>query len=152
MTEPSEHRPVPPRENSATAPDGVRCSDAERAETEASLHIAVGEGRLTMAEVEDRIARVYAARYRHELAAITADLPSAPEAVTGWRPIVSAASRQALTDLSALLGRDGTVSTRRRLTIALVTLAMVLLAVSLLVLALHGIGGDGFEHHELGRE
>jgi hypothetical protein len=29
---------------------------------------------------------------------------------------------------------------------------MVLLAVSLLVLALHGIGGDGFEHHELGRE
>jgi hypothetical protein len=133
-------------------PEGVRCSDAERAETEAALHVAVGEGRLTMAEVEDRITRVYAARYRHELAAITADLPPAPEGVTGWRPIVSAASRQVLTDLSALLGRDGTVSARRRLTIAFVTLALVLAGVALLVLALHGIGGEGFEHHELGRE
>ncbi|OXM59740.1 hypothetical protein CF165_46205 [Amycolatopsis vastitatis] len=130
----------------------MRCSDAERAETESALHVAVGEGRLTMAEVEDRIARVYAARYRHDLAAITADLPSAPDAVAGWRPIVSAAGRQVLTDLLALLGRDRTVSVRRRLTVALVTLATVLVAVLLVVLALHGIGGDGFEHHELGRE
>ena len=152
MTEPAEHRPAPPAGNDATAPEGVRCSDAERAETEAALHVAVGEGRLTIAEVEDRIALVYGARYRHELAAITADLPSAPEAVSGWGPIVSAAGRQVLSDLSALAGRGGTVSARRRLTIALVTLAVVLVAVSLVVLALHGIGGDGFEHHELGRE
>ncbi|RSM42640.1 DUF1707 domain-containing protein [Amycolatopsis balhimycina DSM 5908] len=152
MTEPPEHRPAQPGETSAATPGAVRCSDAERAETESALHVAAGKGRLTIAEVEDRIARVYTARYRHELAAITADLPPEPEAVTGWRPIVSAASRQVLTDLSALLGRDGTVSTRRRLTIALITLATVLVAVSFLVLALHGIGGDGFEHHELGRE
>ncbi|MEV6824928.1 hypothetical protein [Amycolatopsis sp. NPDC051102] len=33
-----------------------------------------------------------------------------------------------------------------RLAVALVTLAMVLAAVSPVVLALHGIGGDGFEH------
>ncbi|MEV5721709.1 DUF1707 domain-containing protein [Amycolatopsis mediterranei] len=152
MTEPTEHRPAPPGEGAGTTPDAVRCSDAERAETEAALHVAVGEGRLTMAEVEERIARVYAARYRHELAAITADLPPVPDAVTGWRPVVAAARRQVLTELATLLGKGGTVSTRRRLAIALVTLAMVVFAVSVAVLALHGIDGDGFEHHELGRE
>jgi hypothetical protein len=150
MTQPLDHQPAPPGEN--TTPGAVRCSDAERAETEAMLRVAAGEGRLTMAEVEERMARVYAARYRHELAAITADLPSAPDAVAGWRPVVAAVRRQVLTELAALQGRNGTVSARRRVTIALIALAMVLFAVSLVVLALHGIGGDGFEHHELGRE
>ncbi|XVV07734.1 DUF1707 SHOCT-like domain-containing protein [Actinosynnema sp. CA-248983] len=55
--------------------DGVRASDAERDAIAARLRDAVGEGRLTLAEAEDRIAAAYAAVHRAELAPLTADLP-----------------------------------------------------------------------------
>jgi hypothetical protein len=53
----------------------VRASDAEREAVVAALQRAVGEGRLTADEAGDRIAAVYAARFRTELAGPLADLP-----------------------------------------------------------------------------
>jgi hypothetical protein len=56
----------------------VRASDAEREEVAAVLRTAIGEGRLTLAEGEQRLAGVYATTYRDELGGFTADLPSPP--------------------------------------------------------------------------
>lgn len=59
-------------------PAGVRASDAEREDTIARLHHALGEGRLDLAETDARVAAVYAARYRSELAPLLTDLPGSP--------------------------------------------------------------------------
>jgi Domain of unknown function (DUF1707) len=53
----------------------LRASDAEREKTVVALQTAVGEGRITMAEFEERVAAAYAATTRAELDALTADLP-----------------------------------------------------------------------------
>lgn len=53
----------------------LRVSDAERNEVVERLNQAVGEGRLSLAEFEDRIGGVLAARTQSELAPFTADLP-----------------------------------------------------------------------------
>lgn len=58
-----------------TPPDAVRASDTERDAVVARLRDAVGEGRLTLAEAEERITAAYAAVHRAELAPLTADLP-----------------------------------------------------------------------------
>ena len=68
-------RPVPPSR--------VRASDAEREDTVARLHHALGEGRLDLAEVEERSAAAYAAQYRDELPAVLADLPHPGPSRTG---------------------------------------------------------------------
>ena len=54
----------------------LRISDADRERAAAALHTAVGEGRLTWAEHEERLAGVYAARTGRELAPWLADLPA----------------------------------------------------------------------------
>ncbi|TCO65455.1 DUF1707 SHOCT-like domain-containing protein [Actinocrispum wychmicini] len=53
----------------------VLASDAERHEVASTVQTAGGEGRLTLTETEERLAAVYAARYRHELTELTSDLP-----------------------------------------------------------------------------
>ena len=53
----------------------LRASDAEREDTVTQLHHALGEGRLDLAETEERSAAAYAAQYRDELPALLADLP-----------------------------------------------------------------------------
>jgi hypothetical protein len=53
----------------------VRTSDAEREEIVTILRAAIGEGRLTLDEGEERIAAAYAAKFRDELGPLTADLP-----------------------------------------------------------------------------
>src|SRR4051812_3175665 len=54
---------------------GVRASDAERERTVAQLHRAYASGRLSVGELERRVARAYAATWRSELRARTRDLP-----------------------------------------------------------------------------
>jgi hypothetical protein len=56
-------------------PAVLRASDAEREAVVVRLHQAVGEGRLSADEAGDRIAAVYAARFRAELRGPVADLP-----------------------------------------------------------------------------
>lgn len=53
----------------------MRVSDAERNRVVEQLNQAVGEGRLTLAEFEDRIGEVLAARTHADLVPFTADLP-----------------------------------------------------------------------------
>lgn len=53
----------------------MRASNAEREKTVQTLQHAVGEGRITMAEFEERAAIAYTATTRAELDELTADLP-----------------------------------------------------------------------------
>jgi hypothetical protein len=56
-------------------PDRIRASDADREQVAAILRHAIGEGRLTLAEVDERLHSVYAAKTFGELKPIIADLP-----------------------------------------------------------------------------
>ena len=54
----------------------VRASDAERERIAKMISEAAGEGRLSIAEADDRLERVYTTKFRHELAAFVSDLPA----------------------------------------------------------------------------
>jgi hypothetical protein len=129
--------------------DGIRCSDAEREQARATLYAAAGEGRLTMDEVEERLARIEEIRFRHELADVTADLPSPlPEVTHGWRPIVAGVRRNLAADLAVLLGKAPEPAPgRRRLLLIVTVLIGLVIAAAIVVAAVHGFGPDGFEPH-----
>jgi Domain of unknown function (DUF1707) len=57
----------------------VRASDAEREQTVALLQRGLADGRLALAELEERVAAAYAARTRAQLRDLTADLPAAEQ-------------------------------------------------------------------------
>ena len=147
-----EEWPVVLTDDQATtsAPEGVRCSDAERERAAGALHRAVGEGRLSLAEVEERTTAIYSARYRHELDAVVADLPRSEASAGGWRPVLEAAGRQLTADLMTLAGCGGAMANRRRRVVLIVVLVLVFVAA--LMLALHGITDGGPEHHGLGHD
>ncbi|MEU9818370.1 DUF1707 SHOCT-like domain-containing protein [Pseudonocardia alni] len=63
---------LPPRS------DAVLASDAEREHVTARLRTAAAEGRLTLAESDERQAAAYAARTRDELVPLLAGLPRPP--------------------------------------------------------------------------
>jgi hypothetical protein len=131
-----------------TQPAGVRCSDADRERTSERLRIAAGDGCLTMDELSDRLAGVYAARYTHYLAALVADLPgdtARARTAAGWRAVSAMVLAQLGADLSLLFGRGGAGWTRRRTVIAvLVALAAIVFIGGVALSAVHGAGGDGF--------
>jgi hypothetical protein len=64
-----------PREQNSPAM-AVRASDGERERVATLVSDAAGEGRLTLAEAEERLDRLYATKFRHELAEFVADLPA----------------------------------------------------------------------------
>lgn len=68
-------QPLPPENR------GIRISDADREQAAQLLHQALTEGRITLSELEDRLAVVYAAKYEADLRPPLADLPGA-EVVT----------------------------------------------------------------------
>ena len=77
MTSTADHAD-PATSTSMPMADGrpaLRASDADRERVGQILHHALGTGMLTLAETEERLAVVYAARYLHELGPVTADLP-----------------------------------------------------------------------------
>jgi hypothetical protein len=65
-------------------PSELRASDADRERVAGILRTAAGQGLLTLEEVDERLAAVYAARFVAELAPLTADLP---EAGRGLAPV-----------------------------------------------------------------
>lgn len=133
--------------------DALRCSNAERERTSSALHEATGEGRLTLEETEERLAKVYVAQYRAELDALTADLPNPEPVRTGWAAVATLARQQLVDDVAAFSRRGpGELSTRTRVLYALAALAVVLSVVAMVVLVLHGILGEGAEHHGLGQD
>ncbi len=74
----------------------LRASDAEREEVTTIVRAAMTEGRLTLQEGEDRLAAVYASRYRDELAQFTADLPDGGRRARADTPEARAAARAGL--------------------------------------------------------
>lgn len=79
MTEMSSYRNDAPGRNTLAAvidrDAGVRASDAEREHVSRILRAAAGEGMLTLTEADERLAALYASRFRSELPPLTADLP-----------------------------------------------------------------------------
>lgn len=69
----------------------IRASDAEREEYATMLRAAMSEGRLTLEEGEERLGRLYEARYRDELPPLTADLPDGGRRALFETPEVKAA-------------------------------------------------------------
>ncbi|CCG01048.1 DUF1707 SHOCT-like domain-containing protein [Blastococcus saxobsidens] len=68
----------------------LRAADSDRAAVAATLGRAMSEGRLTVAEYDERLAAAYAARTFGELAPLTADLPRGT-AASPARPAPAAA-------------------------------------------------------------
>lgn len=62
-------------EPAAPEPQQYRASDADRERVAKILHNAMGEGRITMSELEERLKDVYAAKTLGELTPITSDIP-----------------------------------------------------------------------------
>ncbi len=71
-------------------PPGIRIADADRERAATRLNQALAEGRITLAELEERLTVVYAARYERDLVAPLVDLPAlasaAPVPVTPAGP------------------------------------------------------------------
>jgi Domain of unknown function (DUF1707) len=69
----------------------VRASDAERDQAAGLLRAAFAEGRLTRAELDERLAAVYAAKTRADLRDLTGDLPGAipAEMTAEGRPLAA---------------------------------------------------------------
>jgi len=63
------------QQTSGSGDPRIRASDGEREQVAHILRTAMTEGRLTLDEGEQRLAAVYAAVYRDDLPALTADLP-----------------------------------------------------------------------------
>ena len=77
-----------------TGPNRLRTSDKEREQVAEILRAAMTEGRLTLEEGEERLAAVYAAKYRDELAPLTADLPDGGRRALADTPEAQAATRR----------------------------------------------------------
>jgi hypothetical protein len=60
----------------STEPTRTRASDPEREEFAAIVREATAEGRLSLAEGDERLAQIYAAKFRDELRPLVADLPA----------------------------------------------------------------------------
>lgn len=61
-----------------TSVSGIRASDADRAQVVALLEWHHAAGRLTLAELDERLVAAYAARTREQLDPLTIDLPTDP--------------------------------------------------------------------------
>jgi Domain of unknown function (DUF1707) len=68
----------------------VRASDAERDKAAEILRAGYAEGRLSRAELDERLTAAYAAKSRTDLCDLTSDLPGAISApATGDRPVTA---------------------------------------------------------------
>jgi hypothetical protein len=85
--------PSGPVAGSALAPR-LRVSDAERAATVSRLQHALVEGRLDLAETDERVTAAYAARHDSDLQLLLADLPPqvpAPDGAPSWSALWASA-------------------------------------------------------------
>jgi Domain of unknown function (DUF1707)/Domain of unknown function (DUF4190) len=87
--------------STARRPHDLRASDAEREATVDRLRIAATEGRLEPEELEERLTSVYAARWRSELEALTADVTPPPPARPP-RPLFAMRPRRTTNRLAVL--------------------------------------------------
>ncbi len=85
-----------PNEATWSGPNRLRTSDKEREQIAEILRAAMTEGRLNLEEGEERLAAVYAAKYRDELAPLTADLPGNGRPALAETPEARTATRRAV--------------------------------------------------------
>lgn len=137
----------------SSVPPPIRASDDDRTAVVRVLHDAVARGLLTLEECDGRVTAAFAARYVHELPALTADLPAAtpPAPVApGWRAVAVLLWLQLRTLLAASTWRGAVRSARMRprLAVAVVGLLAVLTvgAVTVGEIGDHGPGGSRIEH------
>ncbi|MTD47318.1 DUF1707 domain-containing protein [Conexibacter sp. W3-3-2] len=75
----------------------VRIADADREHAAERLHRAMAEGRISVEELEERLALVHASRYAADLVPALADLPGgAQEALPSGQPLVLRAGASGL--------------------------------------------------------
>ena len=127
-------RPLPRVHDSRTT--WLRASDAERQATAERLAAAFGEGRLNLDEMEQRIAWVYASRYRSDLQLLVADLPAPDEGghsggwASVWQTVVrlvwSSMSRASRTPLREPTLRQQRITARLMVLSAIWVLACML--------------------------
>jgi hypothetical protein len=87
---------VNPNEATWSGPNRLRTSDKEREQIAEILRAAMTEGRLNLEEGEERLTAVYAAKYRDELAPLTADLPGNGRPALAETPEARTATRRAV--------------------------------------------------------
>jgi hypothetical protein len=87
---------VNPTDPTWSGPHRLRTSDSEREQVAEILRAAMTEGRLTLAEGEERLAATYAAKFRDELGPLTADLPDGGRRALADTPQARAASRRGI--------------------------------------------------------
>jgi hypothetical protein len=87
---------VNPNEATWSGPNRLRTSDKEREQVAEILRAAMTEGRLNLEEGEERLAAVYAAKYRDELGPLTADLPGGGRPALADTPAARDATRRAM--------------------------------------------------------
>ena len=85
-----------PNDTTRSGPNRLRTSDSEREQVAEIVRAAMTEGRLTLAEGEERLGAVYAAKFRDELAPLTADLPGGGRPALAETPQARAATRRDL--------------------------------------------------------
>ncbi len=85
-----------PNEATWSGPTRLRTSDKEREQIAEILRAAMTEGRLNLEEGEERLAAVYAAKYRDELIPLTADLPGNGRPALAETPEARTATRRAV--------------------------------------------------------
>jgi hypothetical protein len=85
---------VNPNDAITSGPNRLRTSDQEREQIAEILRAAMTEGRLNLEEGEERLGLVYAAKFRDELAPLTADLPGNGRAALADTPQARAATRR----------------------------------------------------------
>jgi hypothetical protein len=79
-----EQRPELPASTSGVEP---RAGDADRERVAEKLRVAAGDGRIDLAELEERLERAYGAKTYSELDALLADLPDEPPAEALAAPV-----------------------------------------------------------------
>jgi hypothetical protein len=141
----------PAQSASATsASPRLRASDAERAATIAVLQDAIARGLLTPDEGSDRMAAVYASRFRNELPAVVADLPPRPASVPtapGWRAL----GQQTVLQVRQTVQSVPTRNPRANAALAIALAVLLMLTVVMIgVAAAHGLvdGNHGFDRFD----
>lgn len=142
MTAADPPRTGPTSDRAGPPAGAVRCSTAEREQTSRRLSEAAGEGRSSLAE--KRIGQAYAATFRHELDALTADLPQ-PVQPSGWAPVLGMVGHQPGVEAQMVLGRLPATRARRARAL-IVAAAAVLVLLAAMVMIVHGILAEGPEH------
>jgi Domain of unknown function (DUF1707) len=108
---------------------------ADRERTVGTLRAGFAEGRLSQDELDERVARAYAARTYADLWALTADLPIGPYPVGYGPPVVAWPARVMAPD-GGVVVPDGAEASNWQSAAALLITALVIFTLAALVTAI----------------